>query len=94
MMLDEDVQTVVKELSAWMCAARTEMGIAQSRVAGILGKSFSVVQRFDTDCGSASMLTFLGYLKTIGQLEMFRGDVAEWSHKRSSQRCTTDQAAK
>ncbi len=72
MMLDEDVQTVVKELSAWMCAARTEMGIAQSRVAGILGKSFSVVQRFDTDCGSASMLTFLGYLKTIGQLEMFR----------------------
>ena len=31
-MQDEDVQTVVNELSAWMCEARTEMGMTQSRV--------------------------------------------------------------
>ena len=71
-MQDEDVQTVVNELSAWMCEARTEMGMTQSRVAGMLGKSFYAVKRFDADCGSASIQTFLGYLKTIGQLEMFR----------------------
>lgn len=67
-MQDEDVQTVVNELSAWMCEARTEMGMTQSRVAGMLGKSFYAVKRFDADCGSASIQTFLGYLKTIGQL--------------------------
>lgn len=71
-MQDEDVQTVVNELSAWMCEARTEMGMTQSRVAGMLGKSFYAVKRFDADCGSASIQTFLGYLKTIGQLEMFQ----------------------